>query len=162
MSPEYPNNELEKNRVCQYLYFVHQPDEFVLTTKSNAAWCRYTMVPASLYLGFAASIIWVAEVWVHLLIWFNYPVTPVLEVIKFLSSLTLFWTVRGHILLPLHAVMHMISTCMKELCLVNLMENFGECLPVIRCSIFAFPENFIPAIVIRNFLCGFTLVVGWF
>lgn len=24
--------------------------------------CRYTMVPASLYLGFAASIIWVGEV----------------------------------------------------------------------------------------------------
>lgn len=73
------------------------------------------MVPASLYLGFAASIIWVAEVRVHLLIWFNSPVTPVLEVINFHSTLTLFWAVRGHILLPLHAVMHMIATCMKEL-----------------------------------------------
>lgn len=138
-------------KLCQYLYFVHQADEFVPTTKLNASWFRYTMVPASLYLGFAASIIWVAEVRVHLLIWFNYPVTPVLEVINFHSTLTLFWAVRGHILLPLHAVMHMIATCMKELWLVNLMENSGECLPVIRWSILAFHGNFIPAILIRDF-----------
>lgn len=29
--------------------------------------CRYTMVPASLYMGFAASIIWVGQVQVHVL-----------------------------------------------------------------------------------------------
>lgn len=35
--------------------------------KNECSCGRYTMVPASLYLGFSASIIWVAEVQVHLL-----------------------------------------------------------------------------------------------
>lgn len=43
-----PANKFSKHSLCLFIYL------FIF--------CRYTMVPASLYLGFAASIIWVGEV----------------------------------------------------------------------------------------------------
>lgn len=92
------------------------------------------MVPSSLYLGFAASIIWVGQVG-HISAESNlYD-----SLACFPSHICSF--ARGHISLLLLTVTQMITICLKEQLLDNLMDCFGGCLPVTRCSIYHLTEK---------------------
>lgn len=96
------------------------------------------MVPTSLYLGFAASIIWVGQV-EHISYSF-YGLGCGFNLRFFLLTLVIF--VRVHTSLLLLVVMQMITTCTKEQLSGNSMESFGEYLHVIRCVISLPFENY--------------------
>lgn len=91
--------------------------------------CSYTVVPASLYLGFSASVIWIRQVSLlaldSLLNFSNFPFHA-------MSILLLQPCYRVPISLPLHEIMLKIQTCMKEQLLAALMESSGDCSPAIR------------------------------
>lgn len=71
------------------------------------------MVPASVYLGFSASIIWVGQVKFHASDFYvSLYITPIVCSAR-RSFLTFIWPIRVRISLPLPAVMQKIATYMK-------------------------------------------------
>jgi len=76
---------------------------------SNYYSCRYTLVPASVYLGFCASIIWVGEVHVTC----QGFIAPSICQWSPAALLIVVWRVREHISPLPHAAILQITTCMK-------------------------------------------------